>query len=69
MKICQICNEPDERPFRHNVSDEEALDYGPQPCGVCGQRARVTCVLGAGDFVLVCPSGHKSGTSTWRRTA
>jgi hypothetical protein len=69
MKLCPTCNEPDEGSLQHNVSENEARMYGPRPCGVCRHAARVTCVLGAGDFVLVCPSGHRSGTSTWRRTA
>ena len=65
MNICQICGEPDAPPFRHSISANAAALIGSGACkqlvpsgGACGQATRVTCVLGVGHFVYMCPNGH-----------
>jgi hypothetical protein len=65
MKLCAFCHEPnDDR--NHEIAVSEARMYGTRPCTVCGHPARVICSLGPGDFAMLCPSNHKSGTSTLR---
>lgn len=60
LKLCPICGEPDARPFRHDISPDEAGLIGLRKCRAegCDKIATPTCVLGVGHAVYLCPDDH-----------
>jgi len=57
---CGLCRHLPDVLRKHDIPKKEADALGARRCGICGQVARVRCVLGLDDFWVECPLEHQT---------